>query len=705
MNSIRLLMLLMLLGLFSCTTQEQALATGEDTVDTDGDGVIDSLDCAPENPEKFRAASYEYRDADNDGYKVALAGTICSDKDLPEGYSLTPGSFDCDDTDPTKGQSYYRDTDGDGYGAGESSCTNDGIGWAINNSDCDDTNASLHQLLSYTFRDADNDGYTDFATGKVCSGASLPSGYANTGNGSDCDDQDASKYQYLNGYLDSDSDGHGDYDAIQTSVCSGDSLASGYSLTNDDFFQDDALHRNVTATIFGDDKILNFRALGKDNLGSVFTAGIFHFYPQPELVVDENGQDVWFYDDNAALRDLDPHPDREVYITPSVFDRINASPNGYRDNHASFINKTNAEGVSEWTVVIHGISKVMGITSDDQNNIYIAGGYRHEILFNAGDNELKCAGHPYSSTSDHLYSFIAKYSASGEFMWADCLNEGILFISGFVYTDITFSNGRLYVAGGAYLNCIDVDNSAGENLYRIDNGLIDIIVHEVSLNGEHIDMHILERDKNYTAEKIFISDNGDITILASEHHKHYPYTIHVDYKNYIIIRYNSSFQEQWSKIFTMGEQRLHDLVVDSSGNPVGMILNVDLETTAGRLEITRFDRNTGAETNLKTFYPNKTTIGLLATYGDEIYYFVCIFDYTDKLEFGAINKSWVHQQDRDTRMTAYGLPMHSFMTTSDGTLVLTGKPVNFLGSSNSAISADFTETKPIANNSAEMIRF
>ncbi len=93
----------------------------------------------------------------------------------------------------------FADADGDGVGAGT-------IGWiksphetlpsgySTTNTDCDDNNGSMWQYLTYTFRDADGDGYTVPSSGVVCSSASLPSGFTNAANGNDCDDTDLSNW-------------------------------------------------------------------------------------------------------------------------------------------------------------------------------------------------------------------------------------------------------------------------------------------------------------------------------------------------------------------------------------------------------------------------------------------------------------------------------------------------------------------------------
>jgi hypothetical protein len=85
-------------------------------------------------------------------------------------------------------QTFYADTDGDGFGAGAaiSSCTGQPIGTSTNNTDCAPADASVWQVATF-FVDSDADGYTN-GTAAVCSGAGAPTGYSASSSGMDCDD-------------------------------------------------------------------------------------------------------------------------------------------------------------------------------------------------------------------------------------------------------------------------------------------------------------------------------------------------------------------------------------------------------------------------------------------------------------------------------------------------------------------------------------
>ncbi len=75
--------------------------------------------------------------------------------------------------------------------------------------DCAPNDPTRWQLLAYAYRDADGDSYTVSQSGSICSGATLPAGYANAANGADCDDTNPSIYVLASVYADADGDGVG----------------------------------------------------------------------------------------------------------------------------------------------------------------------------------------------------------------------------------------------------------------------------------------------------------------------------------------------------------------------------------------------------------------------------------------------------------------------------------------------------------------
>jgi hypothetical protein len=97
--------------------------------------------------------------------------------------------------------------------------------------DCAPRDPSAWQLLAYAYRDADGDGYTVAAQGTICSGASLPPGYAAFPTGNDCNDADPSIWAPSEFYPDTDGDGFGAGSPV--SLCA-NAPPAGYAATDGD---------------------------------------------------------------------------------------------------------------------------------------------------------------------------------------------------------------------------------------------------------------------------------------------------------------------------------------------------------------------------------------------------------------------------------------------------------------------------------------
>ena len=127
---------------------------------------------------------------------------------------------------------YYADTDHDGFGnltVTQLSCSGIPSGYVIDNTDCDDTNATKWQTGSF-YVDADGDHYTVGTPVSLCYGATTPSGYSITSLGVDCDDTNATKWQTGSFYVDADGDHYTIGSAV--SLCYGATTPTGYSVTS-----------------------------------------------------------------------------------------------------------------------------------------------------------------------------------------------------------------------------------------------------------------------------------------------------------------------------------------------------------------------------------------------------------------------------------------------------------------------------------------
>lgn len=237
--------------------------------DDDDDGVINRLDCAPLDKQKWKN-HFAYLDADNDNYTTGDPISICSNNELPKEFKASKAANQAaDDCSPSDAERYRNgtfkaDVDGDSYGVGIefSDCygANVPTGWTSNitEQDCDDSereswkNASVYpdldndtyttdvavikcfgdtppsgyriskslivdcndgvrelwRNITYRHRDADGDTYYVPSSGVKCSGATLPSGYRTSHTGViDCNDSDSNKTRSFTGFADSDGDG------------------------------------------------------------------------------------------------------------------------------------------------------------------------------------------------------------------------------------------------------------------------------------------------------------------------------------------------------------------------------------------------------------------------------------------------------------------------------------------------------------------
>ena len=219
--------------------------------------VSDNTDCDDTNS-ALNPNTVWYLDADGDLYYTGVGTTSCTSPGAGYAYTGLAGGGDCNDAssgikpgateicnaidDDCDGSTdegltfldYYTDADGDGFGdagaAAVSSCS-PVAGSVVDNSDCDDTNASIKpsatelcnaidddcdgttdEGLTFTtyFADTDGDGFGDaFATTISCAG--IPAGYVV--NSTDCDDTQNMVYPGATEICDGlDNDCDGDFD-------------------------------------------------------------------------------------------------------------------------------------------------------------------------------------------------------------------------------------------------------------------------------------------------------------------------------------------------------------------------------------------------------------------------------------------------------------------------------------------------------------
>ena len=245
-----------------------------DGIDNDCDSLVDDADDSLDP----REGGDWYADTDDDGYGdpdtlvgscEAPAGYVADSTDCDDGvYSTNPaGTEVCDDVDndcdgavddsPVDGDTYYPDSDGDGYGdpdGADTSCDLE-AGWVTDKTDCDDTDGDVSPAGSEVcngidddcdraiddsdrsldtstttawYADEDGDAFGD--ADNTTNACEAPAGYGSDSN--DCDDTDAdvnpSETEICNG-IDDDCDSR-----IDTADSSLDTSSAGTWYADDD---------------------------------------------------------------------------------------------------------------------------------------------------------------------------------------------------------------------------------------------------------------------------------------------------------------------------------------------------------------------------------------------------------------------------------------------------------------------------------------
>ncbi|MCD8317512.1 MAG: hypothetical protein LUC45_01040 [Paraprevotella sp.] len=168
---------------------------------------------------------------------------------------------------------------------------------------------------------------------------------------------------------------------------------------------------------------------------------------------------------------------------------------------SAYLAKYDADGNSLWAISLQGAATITSITTDESNNVYVAGVFADEVVVGSTDGQTQTiTGKP--DEVNQVSSFIAAYSAEGALkatnvIWseanAEIASSGLYFPQeGFPYMTINHieaNNGKLYASAtytgdvtiddmqwkGRYINILDVmyDDLISAGIFSLDVSALD----------------------------------------------------------------------------------------------------------------------------------------------------------------------------------------------------------------------------------------
>lgn len=167
-----------------------------------------------------------------------------------------------------------------------------------------------------------------------------------------------------------------------------------------------------------------------------------------------------------------------VYVTGSFTQGFNFG-NAYLEPIATsaYLGKYDANGNALWAVALKGAATITAITTDEQNNVYVAGTLADAVEVGSTDNNVKTINGKEGEVENQVSSFILAYDADGvlkatKVIWPetnkDVSASGVYFPEpGFPYATIKHietNNGRLY-ASFSYTGDISFDEVQWNGMY------------------------------------------------------------------------------------------------------------------------------------------------------------------------------------------------------------------------------------------------
>ncbi len=163
---------------------------------------------------------------------------------------------------------------------------------------------------------------------------------------------------------------------------------------------------------------------------------------------------------------------------------------------------SNAQSLTyEWANVLFGYDydNIEGLYVENNGNIYITGEFQSTIDFDPSAQNYELT----SNVSNDI--FIAKYTSSGDFIWAKQLsgtsNEESVYISG----DIS---GNIYITG-TYEGTLDFDPATGISEHT-SNGGEDLFLAKYDCNGNFLWANSFGNSALQRSSKLIIDDNDNV---------------------------------------------------------------------------------------------------------------------------------------------------------------------------------------------------
>jgi len=224
----------------------------------------------------------------------------------------------------------------------------------------------------------------------------------------------------------------------------------------------------VWAKRFGNDNLDFASSMVMDSSGNIYLTGMFKetvdFDPGTDtfyltsnggwdffiLKLDANGDFIWAQNLGGTsydkARDIAIDNDDNLYIAGQFKDTVdfdystNVNELTATDNYDAFILKTDTDGNFIWVKQFEGNKRedAVGVSTDDQQNVYIIGKYMENIDVDPGTDVVS-----FITGSTNYNAFIVKLDVNGDYQWARTIESTDFNM----FIDVNVINNKVYAGG------------------------------------------------------------------------------------------------------------------------------------------------------------------------------------------------------------------------------------------------------------------